>query len=284
MKPLQLTPAVSRRSFMRMAGVAAAMPIFTEAHFAQAAMQTAAPAGAKAPAKRMRMTFPEGAVLINANENPLGPCTAACEAIAAIAHKGGRYDIDGETEKLTNHLRRPERPQRGDTSPSTPAPLSPSTTLSSPSPPPTKGFVNRRPRPTKPACTQPPRSPEPRSPRSPLKADLLPRREGHSSPPTPPPASSTSATPTTPPARITSKADIAWALENKPKGSILLVDEAYIHLSDARHRPRPGPPPTRTSSSSAPSRRSTAWPASAAAFAVGRPDLLEEAPALRSRT
>jgi histidinol-phosphate aminotransferase len=39
--------------------------------------------------------------------------------------------------------------------------------------------------------------------------------------------------PNNPTGTITPKEDIVWALENKPKGSILLVDEAYIHLSDA---------------------------------------------------
>ena len=39
--------------------------------------------------------------------------------------------------------------------------------------------------------------------------------------------------PNNPTGTITSKKDIVFALENKPKGSILLVDEAYIHLSDA---------------------------------------------------
>jgi histidinol-phosphate aminotransferase len=29
------------------------------------------------------------------------------------------------------------------------------------------------------------------------------------------------------------RADIEWLLENKPKGSVILVDEAYIHFSDA---------------------------------------------------
>ena len=107
MKPLQLTPAVSRRSFMRLAGIAAAaMPILTEGHLAHAAMQTAAAPDTKTKTKRPRMAFPEGAVLINANENPLGPCPAACEAIASIAHKGGRYDIDGETAKLTTTFAR----------------------------------------------------------------------------------------------------------------------------------------------------------------------------------
>src|ERR1700744_3214754 len=31
----------------------------------------------------------------------------------------------------------------------------------------------------------------------------------------------------------TSKKDILWALDNKPRGSVLLVDEAYVHLSDS---------------------------------------------------
>jgi len=39
--------------------------------------------------------------------------------------------------------------------------------------------------------------------------------------------------PNNPTGTITSKQDILWALEHKPKGSILLIDEAYIHLSDA---------------------------------------------------
>jgi histidinol-phosphate aminotransferase len=38
--------------------------------------------------------------------------------------------------------------------------------------------------------------------------------------------------PNNPTGTITPRADILWALENKPAGSILLVDEAYIHLSD----------------------------------------------------
>ena len=46
-------------------------------------------------------------------------------------------------------------------------------------------------------------------------------------------ASSIFATLTIRPAPSPREADILWALENKPAGSILLVDEAYIHLSDA---------------------------------------------------
>ena len=38
--------------------------------------------------------------------------------------------------------------------------------------------------------------------------------------------------PNNPTGTVTGKEDILWALENKPEGSVLLVDEAYIHLSD----------------------------------------------------
>ena len=36
------------------------------------------------------------------NENPLGPCKAACEAITRILPLGGRYDRMGELDALTN--------------------------------------------------------------------------------------------------------------------------------------------------------------------------------------
>jgi histidinol-phosphate aminotransferase len=40
--------------------------------------------------------------------------------------------------------------------------------------------------------------------------------------------------PNNPTGTITSREDIEYALANKPKGSILLLDEAYIHFSDAK--------------------------------------------------
>lgn len=98
----------SRRSFLRGASVAAlAVPVMSEGSLAFAALQSGtadAPTngnGQAAKARRVRPVTAPGAVLINANENPLGPCEAACEAIAAIAPKGGRYDLDNETERLT---------------------------------------------------------------------------------------------------------------------------------------------------------------------------------------
>lgn len=98
----------SRRSFLRSAGVAALVaPVLSEGSLAYAALQSGTPNAATTgngraeKARRVRPVIAPGAVLINANENPLGPCEAACQAIAAIAPKGGRYDIDNETEKLT---------------------------------------------------------------------------------------------------------------------------------------------------------------------------------------
>ncbi len=226
----RITPAVSRRSFMRMAGVAAAaMPIFTEGHLALAATQTAAPAATPKRPRRMSMTYPEGAVIINANENPLGPCKAACEAIATIAHKGGRYDIDGETAKLTttfakqNGLKESYIAVYAGSS----EPLH-FTTLAFTSP--AKGFVTADPS---------------------YEAGMMAANVSGAKI-TKVPLTSTYAhdvkamvaadpnagvlyicNPNNPTGTLTSKEDIAWAVENKPKGSILLVDEAYIHLSDS---------------------------------------------------
>ena len=36
-------------------------------------------------------SWPKDAVLINSNENPLGPCTVAREAVIAITPESGRY-------------------------------------------------------------------------------------------------------------------------------------------------------------------------------------------------
>ena len=95
------TSTTSRRSFLQYAALAAAAPIFTEAHFARAAQQASAK---PAPNHRRASAWvipPPDAVLINANENPLGPCDAAREAIAKLAPTGGRYDLYDETGKLT---------------------------------------------------------------------------------------------------------------------------------------------------------------------------------------
>src|SRR5712675_1839581 len=69
----------SRRSLGRVAALmsaGAALPLFTEPGLAQLSQVKGMPADA---------------VKINANENPLGPCAEAADAIHNIVKKGGRY-------------------------------------------------------------------------------------------------------------------------------------------------------------------------------------------------
>ena len=218
----------SRRSFLRYASLAAAAPILTEAHFAFAA-QTATPAKGAARPRRVYAAPPAGAVLINANENPLGPCKAACEAIAKIAPSGGRYDFYGETDKLTKtfaeqHGLKPEyiAVYAGSSEPLHYSVL---------------------------AFTSPERSLVLADPtyEAPMMAAMatrakiikVPLTAGHAHDVKAMVAADPNAgviylcNPNNPTGTLTTKEDIAWAHENKPKGSVLLVDEAYIHLSDA---------------------------------------------------
>lgn len=224
----------SRRNFLRFASMAAAAPILTEAHFAWAAQQSAqAQSGqvGQAPARRARQAPPAGAVLINANENPLGPCKAACEIIASIAPMGGRYDFYGETDKLTrtfaqqNKLKEEYVAVYGGSS----DPLHFSV-LAFTSP--TRGFVS-----ADPSYEAPVRAAKV----SGAKISMVPLTKDYAHDIKAMIAADPNAgviyicNPNNPTGTLTSKADIAYALEHKPKGSILLVDEAYIHLSDAEN-------------------------------------------------
>jgi histidinol-phosphate aminotransferase len=47
--------------------------------------------------------MPPDAVMINANENPLGPCPEALEAVHKIASNGGRY-LYSEGDKVLKIL------------------------------------------------------------------------------------------------------------------------------------------------------------------------------------
>ena len=69
----------SRRSFGRIASVLAAgatLPFYNEQALAQLSMVK---------------DMPSDAVKINANENPMGPCPEAVDAIYNVAKNGGRY-------------------------------------------------------------------------------------------------------------------------------------------------------------------------------------------------
>ena len=82
---------ISRRSFGKIASFLAAgssLSLNSEMAMAQASKVDDAP---------------PGAVMINANENPLGPCKEALEALRSIAAQGGRY-LFGETVKVQKLL------------------------------------------------------------------------------------------------------------------------------------------------------------------------------------
>lgn len=218
---------VSRRSFFRMGAMAAAaVPALGEAHFAMAQQAKAA-----VKAKKFEMpTFPPGAVLINANENPLGPCKDACAAIASNARFGGRYDLNGKTPELIKTFAAQNGLKED------------SIAVYAGSSEPLHYVVREFTGPDKPLVT----------------ADVVFEAAWYAATFSGAPvkkvplegkafkhdvkalvAAAPNAgviyicNPNNPTGTLTPREDILWALENKPKGSILLVDEAYIHLSDA---------------------------------------------------
>ena len=72
----------SRRTFLQLTVAAAAASAFRIIN---------EPLLAAAAVKPERTQFPPGAIVINANENPLGPCDLARAAIVSMAPQGGRY-------------------------------------------------------------------------------------------------------------------------------------------------------------------------------------------------
>lgn len=210
---------MGRRSFLWTAALAAAAPIVSEATLAHAA----------------RASFlgevPPDAVLINANENPLGPSKAACEAIANIAPLGGRYDRLDDTEKLIqlfadqNEL----KPENVAVYAGSSEPLH-YTTLAYTSP--SRSLVMSDPSYESPTVAAGVTGAKVH--KVPLAADYSHNVEAMV-------AADPSAgliyicNPNNPTGTITPRDKILWALANKPAGSILMVDEAYIHLSDEQN-------------------------------------------------
>ena len=78
MKTNEILSNGSRRAFLQLSAAATAAMAFRIATEATLAAED-------------RKTFHPGAVVIDANENPLGPCDAAQKAIVDMAPQGGRY-------------------------------------------------------------------------------------------------------------------------------------------------------------------------------------------------
>ena len=206
----------SRRNFGRLATMVtagAALPFYNEPALAQLS--------------RVR-NIPPGAVLINANENPMGPCPEAVDAINSVVKKGGRYNYD-ITESMANTLA-----EVSSVKPSYVVPYAGSslplnnTVIAFCSP--KRGFVVGDP-----GYEAGGRAAEFIG----AKTYKIPLRKDGSHDVQAMVAADPNAgviyicNPNNPTGTLTSRSDIEWALANKPAGSILLLDEAYIHFSDA---------------------------------------------------
>ena len=211
--------SISRRNFLRSASaVLAAGPILTEAHFAYAArLETSA-----VPEFSMK------GIYLDANENPLGPSDNARKAMANILPNGGRY-----APPLYFDLLKLYADQMGVPTdhvalyPGSSAPLH-YTVLSFVSP--SKSLV----------CGNPTYEAAQRAAeiaRAPAHAVPLTKDYSHDvhamAKADPNAGLIYICNPNNPTGTITSREDIDWLVANKPGGTVVLVDEAYIHLSDA---------------------------------------------------
>ena len=211
------TLRLGRRAFLWAGAAAAAVPILGEAELAQAKL-----------ASQMLGVLPPDAVIINANENPLGPCKAACEAITRILPLGGRYDRMGELDALTEayaalHGLKPETVAfyAGSSEPLH------YTTLAFTSP--TRSLVMADPSyESAAAAAAISKAPVHKVPLTEAFSHDVEKMVGID----PQAGLIYIVNPNNPTGTITPRDKILWALEHKPKGSVLLVDEAYIHLSD----------------------------------------------------
>ena len=171
---------------------------------------------------------------IDANENPMGPCPEAIEAINAIVAKGGRY-LYGETGKFVSTLAGVEglssdhvAPFAGSSEPLHRAVMafaSPNRCLVTADPGYEAAgraarFIGAK------VITVPLRKDGSHDVKAMAEAD---------------PAAGVIyvCNPNNPTGTVTKKADIDYLVAHKPEGTILLLDEAYIHLSSTAE---PGTP------------------------------------------
>jgi histidinol-phosphate aminotransferase len=175
-----------------------------------------------------RGPFPKDAVIIDANENPLGPCSVAREAIAEITSDSGRYSF-WLTEDLAKRFAAQEglKPEYVRAFPGSGEPLHFSVLAFTSQ---TKSYVTADP--GYEAGMHASKISGARVVKTPLTASY-----GHDVKAMIAAAPDAGlfyvCTPNNPTGTLTPHADIEYLVEQKPKGSIVLVDEAYIHFSDA---------------------------------------------------
>ena len=207
---------LSRRSFLQastVASAALALRVVTEPMLAYAGWPH----------------YPDDSILLNSNENPLGPCAAARDAVIAITPKSGRY-LDHHTEELIKQFAQSvgvtEEQVRIYAGSSEPLHY---TVMAFTSP--KASFVTADP--GYEAGMHAARNSGARVVKVPLTATYAHDVRAMLAA-APDAGVFYVCTPNNPTGTLTSHSDIEYLLENKPKGSIVLVDEAYIHFSDAQ--------------------------------------------------
>jgi histidinol-phosphate aminotransferase len=205
----------SRRAFGRIAAMmtaGATLPFYNEPALAQLS----------------KVDAPPDAVLINANENPLGPCKEAREAAHNMIAQGGRYRYS-EGDRVQQILAEQEgvkisyvRIHPGSSGPLHQAVLA---------------FTS----PTKPFVTGDPgyESGERAARFVGAKVIRVPLTKKYAHDVKAMAAASADAgliyiaNPNNPTGTLTPKSEIEWLVANKPKGAIVMIDEAYTHIAGA---------------------------------------------------
>jgi histidinol-phosphate aminotransferase len=212
--PTRSVAPFSRRSFLQLSAVAAAGQILAEPMLAAAA--------------RPHQPMSKDAVMIDSNENPLGPCQSARDAIANIIPLGGRY-LDHLTEDLVHTFAQAEglNPDCVDIfAGSTPALRFAAVAFTSAQ----KSYVTADP--GYEAGMMASAATEARVVKVPLtktyahdvKAMLAAAPDA---------GLFYLCNPNNPTGTLTPHSNIEYLVDNKPKDSVVMVDEAYLHFSDA---------------------------------------------------
>jgi histidinol-phosphate aminotransferase len=204
----------SRRTFLQLSAAATAAMAFRISTEASLAAEE-------------RNVFHPGAVVIDANENPLGPCDAARKAIVDMAPQGGRYSYWLKEEFVKTFTEMEGiKPEYLHVYPGSSEPLHFSV-LSFTSP--AKSYVTADPgyeagmKAAKISGARIVKTPLTKTYAHDIKAMLAAAPDA---------GLFYVCTPNNPTGTMTPHSDIEQLLAAKPKGSVVLVDEAYIHFSD----------------------------------------------------
>jgi histidinol-phosphate aminotransferase len=222
-----LTQGVSRRSFMRILGAASAaattLPAF--AGIQQPATQAPSASGRRDGMRGMQLS--PDTVIISSNENPLGPAQCALTAICHTATLGGRYHFDEYVKTIA--VFNEQFGLKKDYSalfPGSGGPLDlalmsnigPDKPLVYGDPSYEQGFRAAD-------AMKAPKYPVPLT--ATYAHDVKAMVKAH-----PSPGAYYIVNPNNPTGTMTPKADIVWLVNNKPKGSVVIIDEAYHHFSN----------------------------------------------------